>query len=198
MRISLRRCPPTSALFVDYLENWVTRSGVSIPSPIRWNPSNALRESGSRWTLRIGDVFATSSPSSKRSWGGQSAWCRQACIGRCGRRHGTAARSVYRSSVLHLQGNFGNQDCGQPGTGWNQSRACILGCGRRSRFRGNLIHMGIKPQFGTLPAGASISLRVNLYPLAGLSSRRMSVPLSLNACRICRSRSSFTELQAYP
>ena len=44
---------------------------------------------------------------------------------------------------------------------------------------------------------ASISLRVNLYPLAGLSSRRMSVPLSLNACRICRSRSSFTELQAY-
>ena len=39
----------------------------------------------------------------------------------------------------------------KPGTGRNQSRACVLGGRRRSRFRGDFIHLGNQPQFGTLP-----------------------------------------------
>ena len=67
MRISLRRCPPTSALFVDYLES---SSRVQAFYPQTYSLESIerfARERQATGRLLIGDVFVKSSPTSKRT-----------------------------------------------------------------------------------------------------------------------------------
>ena len=67
MRISLRRCPPTSALFVDYLESWA-RVQAFYPQPYSLESIERFaRERTAAGPRPSATCFAKFSPSSKRT-----------------------------------------------------------------------------------------------------------------------------------
>ena len=67
MRISLRRCPPTSALFVDYLESWSRVQAFYPQSYSLESIERFARERTATGPRPSASDFAKSSPTSKRT-----------------------------------------------------------------------------------------------------------------------------------